>query len=171
MSGRKRLSRTPRDTLWLLVTVVLFLSVLGFLAIWFSGTADSEPKVLVSKIGLRFPVADLNSGSLRLFSYPLDSSTEVPFVVQRGEDNVIRVAFAFCRRCFGAPHYEWRNQLICGGCNHAMELPNVGDKPGDKTDCVPVAIPYAVENNELVVDGQVLAQEFLRWYPTGKAAR
>jgi uncharacterized membrane protein len=92
-------------------------------------------------------------------------------VVKRREDGIIRVALGSFRICQNFEHYKWFNKLVCRHCNHTIKLPNPDDKPTEKSGCTPVALPYDVEAGQLVVRGQVIAEEFYRWYRPGKGKK
>lgn len=164
MSRRGRRTNSVRDERWLLGIVMSLVLVIGILAIWFSIVDKSGPTVLGADTDLRLPLADLETGELHLFSYPIDSSTGAEFVVQQGKDGILRVAFASCQRCYGSRHYEWRGQLVCGHCGHAMNLPAPREKPTEPTGCIPVALPYSIEGDQLVVRGQAIMDGFHRLY-------
>ena len=164
MRRRRKPAKTDRHELWFLGVAMGFVLVIGVLAIWFSLTDDSEDTVLGVGTDLQLPLADLKKGELHLFTYPIDPATSAQLVVQRGKDGILRAAFAVCRRCSGIRHYEWMGQLICGHCGHAMQLPDPGEEPTEETGCVPVALPYSVEGNQLVVRGQAIKEKFHRWF-------
>lgn len=169
MRRRKRRSDATRDERWLLGLTVSFVAVLGFLALWYSLAGEPGPTVVQAGTDLKLSLADLKPGELNLFTYPIDPLTDTGLVVQRGEDHILRVAFASCRSCYGLRHYDRFGQLICRRCGHAMHLPDPGEEPTDDTGCIPVAIPYSTEGEELIVRGQMIKEQFHRWYgpPSG----
>ena len=169
MRRRKGRSDTARDERWLFGLTISFVAVLGFLALWYSPAGESGPTMVQAGTDLRVSLADLKPGELNLFTYPIDSSTDTGLVVQRGKDDVLRVAFASCRSCYGLRHYDRFGQLICMRCGHAMRLPDPGAEPTDNTGCIPVAIPYSTEGDELVVRGQMIREQFHRWYRPPRA--
>lgn len=161
---KKRFTLTDRGHLWLLAAVTAFLLALSVLAIWFSVREDSGQPVLKIGTDLRLPLDDLDKGELRLFRYALDSATTTQVAVQRGKDGQIRVAFASCRNCQSFGYYRQFDQIICSRCRHSMRLPSPGEMPNQKTGCIPVALPYSVEGDQLVVRGPAIKEEFHRWY-------
>ncbi|MFQ5663963.1 MAG: Fe-S-containing protein [Terriglobia bacterium] len=171
MSRRARRSDNARDEGWLLRIAMGFLLLIGILAIWFSRADDYRPAVVQAGSDLQLPLLELNGGELRLFTYPINSSSDAQLVVQRGPDDTLRVAFASCRRCFGSRHYEWWGQLICGHCGHSMKLPDPGEQTPEETDCIPVALPYSIEGSQVIVRGQAITDEFLRWFQPKQARK
>jgi len=147
--------------LWITISFVV---VLAFLALWFSFVGESGPTVVEAGTDLRLPLADLRPGKLHFFTYAVNSSTGAEVVVERDKDDILRVAFASCRSCYGFRHYDRFGQLICSRCGHAMNLPDPGAEPTDDTGCIPVALPYSTDGDELVVRGQVIKEQFHRWY-------
>lgn len=85
-------------------------------------------------------------------------------MAQRGRDGVLRVAFGVCRKCQRFPHYVSQGKLMCGHCRHVIPLPEPGDNPDTKKGCYSTSIPYAVENNELVVRSAAITEGFGKWY-------
>jgi hypothetical protein len=51
-----------------------------------------------------------------------------------------------------------------------MQLPDPGEEPTEKDGCVPVALPYSVEGNQLVVRGQAIKEKFHRWFQSSASA-
>lgn len=151
---------------WLFFLTAAFVSLLAGFTMWFSIVGEHKNTALAASADLRLPLADLDEDELNYFTYPVDSTTTVRFLVQRGPDGTPRVAFASCPRCYkySRPSYEMWGYLVCGHCNHRMRLPNPGEEPTKKSGCVPVAIPFSVENGELIVHGHAIAEKFQRWY-------
>ncbi len=161
---RKGESQWTRGELWVRRCFVGFIVLLALLAIWFSYVDESERKVLATRSDVRVRLADLKAGKLRLFAYAVDPATTTQVAVQRGEDGIIRVAFGSCRSCQKFDHHEWFGKLVCRHCNHTIKLPDPGERPPQKTGCTSVSLPYEVESGVLVVHGQVISEEFQRWF-------
>ena len=160
---RQRIQWT-RSELWARRCVVGFFALLTLLAICFSLVKEPERNVLAPGSDVQVRMADLKPGKLHLLSYAIDPSTTTRLAIQRGEDGALRVAFGSCRNCRSYRHYEWSSKLVCGHCNHSINLPNADERPAEKADCKSVAIPYALKDEHLIVQGTAITEEFRRWY-------
>lgn len=158
---------------WLFFAIGASLLLLAGLAVWFNVTEESQGKALGNDSDLRLPLADLDEGDREYFTYPVDPTTTVRFLVQRDSDGTLHAAFANCRSCYGyrRPSYEMGGRVICGHCNHQMPIPNLGEEPAKKSNCTLVAIPFTVESGQLVVRGQAIVEQFQRWYRPSPSAR
>ncbi len=158
---------------WLALIMVSFVAVLAGLTLWVNIRGDRNDATLAAGSDLRVELAKLKKGRFFYFTYPLHPSANIRLLLQRGSDGVVRASFVSCRSCFKRVSYnrDWGGQLICGHCNHVMKLPNPGDKPSPKVNCVPVAIPYSVEGGQLTVHAQTIADTFQQWYTPTPTAR
>lgn len=154
------------DNKWPFLVTMGLLLLLAALALYFNIARDVAVTVLAGGSDPRISLADLETGELQFFDYPLTAATRARFVVQRGEDDTIRVSFASCPLCYasGRPSREWRGQLICGHCNHRMRLPNPDEAPPEKKGCIPVAIPYVIEGKTLVIHQEAIGDLLAKWY-------
>lgn len=164
-SANKQPFRMKSDR-WLFLAVGASLLLLAGLALWFNVTERSEGTALAKDSDLRLSLADLDKDDREYFTYPIDSTTMVRFLVQRDSDGTLHAAFATCRSCYGyhRPSYEREGRVMCGHCNHQMAIPDAGEEPAEKSNCALVAIPFTVENNQVVVRGQEIMGQFQRWY-------
>jgi len=170
-SGAKGQIEWTRPELWVRRGVYAFVLLLALMAVWFVYTEEQERNAIVYGPQLELPLDDLKGGKLRLFNYAIDSSTIVQLAVQRGDDSVLRVAFASCRSCRRFRHYKSFGRVICGHCGHSMKLPDRGAVPADKANCVPVALPYSIEGNQLVVRGDAILEGLRTWYQPATVGR
>lgn len=154
----------PKDERWLFVGTMGFVVALAALAMWFSRVDDSRFAPVKAGSDIRVSRTDLDPGDLRSFSYPVDNSTSVGVIVQRGDEKTIRVAFAVCRRCVGVREYIRMGRLICGHCGHAMPLPAPDHVLGADEGCVPAPIPFSTEGSDILVSGKRIEAEYRRWY-------
>lgn len=161
---------TPAE-LWFRRGVYAFVLLLALLAVWFVYAEEQERNAIVYGPQLQLPLDDLKAGKLRLFNYAIDSSTIVQLAVQRGDDGVLHVAFASCRSCRRFRHYKSFGKVICGHCGHSMKLPDPGAVPAEKTNCVPVALPYSIEGDQLVVRAETVKDVLQRWYRPASSAK
>jgi uncharacterized membrane protein len=146
---------------WAMVGLVLSL---GVLALWFSFAEELGREELKAGTDLTLRLADLKPGKLFLFTYRLSPSTKTQLALQRGDDGVIRVAFAACRACWRRDHYEWFGKVVCSRCGHAVSLPDPDKTADEKRGCSSVAVVYSIEGAQLVVRGQDIEALFRRWY-------
>ncbi len=155
-----------RNDRWLFLAVGASLLLLAGLAVWFNVTEESQGKELAANSDLRLPLANLDPGDREYFTYPVDATTTVRFLIQRDSDRTLHAAFAVCRSCYGyhLPSYESWGRIMCGHCKHEMPIPDPGEEPAEKSNCALVGIPFTVENEQLVVRGHAIADQFQRWY-------
>jgi uncharacterized membrane protein len=146
---------------WGMIGIVLSLAVF---ALWFSVAEEHGRDELKAGTDLSLRLADLKPGKLFLFTYRLSSSTKTQLAVQRGDDGVIRVAFAACRACWRSDHYEWFGKVVCSRCGHTISLPDPGKTTDEKRSCSSVAVVYSIEGGQLTVRGQDIEDVFQRWY-------
>lgn len=151
---------------WAFLGTVGFLLLFAGLALYFNLAGEIAVTALAGGHDPRIPLGKLEAGELHFFDFPVDGATVVRFVVQRGEDETIRVAFASCPLCYayGRPSREWRGHLTCGHCNHRMQLPKPDEPPPEKKGCVPIAIPYVIEGDALTIRQQAVAELQAKWY-------
>jgi uncharacterized membrane protein len=163
--AKKQPLRLKNDR-WLFFAVGAALLLIAGLAVWFNVTEESQGKELAANSDLRLPLADLDSGDREYFTYPVDSTTTVRFLAQRDSDKTLHVSFAMCRTCYGYHRntYEMWGRVMCGHCNREMAIPNAGEEPAEKSNCALVGIPFTVENDQLIVRGQAIVDQFQRWY-------
>lgn len=161
---------TPAE-LWVRRGVYAFVLLLAALGLWFTFAEERERNTIVSGPQLQMPLADLKAGKLRLFNYAIDSTTLVQLAIQRGDDGILRVAIASCRSCQRFRHYKSFGKVICGHCGHTMKVPDPGAVPAEKKNCVPVALPYSIEGNQLVVRRETITEVFQHWYRPATSSR
>lgn len=156
---------------WAFLATVGFLLLFAGLTLYFNLGGDITVTALAGRHDPRIPLGELDADELYFFDFPMDATTVVRFVVQRGEDDSIRVAYASCPLCYasGRPSKEWRGQLICGHCNHRMRLPEPDEPAPEKKGCVPIAIPYVIEGEALIIRQEAIREFLEKWYTrTGK---
>lgn len=168
--GKGPIQWTPTER-WVRRGFMVFVVLLALLAMWFTLAEERERNTVVSGSQLQVPLADLKAGKLRLLNFAIDSSTVVQLAVQGGEDGTPRVAFASCRSCRRFRHYKSFGKVVCGHCGHTMKLPDPGTVPAEKTNCVPVALPYSIEGDQLVVRTETVREVLQRWYRSASSAK
>lgn len=141
-----------------------FVALLAAFALWFSFAEELGHNELKTGTDLTLPLGNLKPGKLFLFTYRLSPSATTQLAVQRGDDGVIRVAFAACRACWRFYHYERSGKIVCSRCNNTISLPDPGKTSEEKRGCSSVAIAYSIEGGQLVVRAQEIEGMFQRWY-------
>lgn len=168
LRGRKKHQARHRREHWLLAGFFVSILVVLVFAAWFSSRVKTQRAALPAGSDLRVPLAELEERGVRLFTYTIDSATHIQLAVGRGDDGQIRAAFASCRMCSRFIHREWSGKIVCGRCNHVMRIPDAGEQPRPKPDCVPVGLPYSIEESRVVVRGSAILDGYHRWFlPSG----
>jgi uncharacterized membrane protein len=126
--------------------------------------APARPKALQARKDLTLNLADLEPAKIHLFAYPTTPQNQVEFFVERSAGAGVAVAFASCRRCYRAGHYQQAGQHLCGYCNEPMERLSAGQTPGPEKDCKLIPIPFERSGNQLVVREDAVRETFARWY-------
>jgi hypothetical protein len=127
------------------------------LAVFVKQYLDERPQH--SDVTVRFldPVQDLtisptalSRGSIHLYSIK-SSGQELRFLVQKTNENVIRVAAATCRSCKGSSqlHYAHDGVFYCGKCRQAMHVET--GQPSSRGGCSMPEIPSSEPNGMLLV--------------------
>jgi uncharacterized membrane protein len=141
-----------------------FVVLLASFALWFSFAEELGHNELKAGTDLTLPLGDVKPGKLFLFTYRLSPSATTQLAVQRGDDGVIRVAFAACRACWRSYHYERSGKIVCSRCNNTISFPDPGQTPEEERGCSSVAIAHSIEGGQLVVRAQEIEGTFQRWY-------
>lgn len=137
---------------------------LAVATIWLALADEYGRKAVPTGKDLRITLKKLNGGKPEVFAYAVDPTTAADLVVQKGADGVIRASFAACRSCKRAAHYVWFGKLGCGHCGHAIRLPDPGQIPSARSDCIPVALAFSLDGDELSIKGQTVLAAFGEWY-------
>ncbi len=158
---RKRVEALARQgwRVWGLLAGLL-LAVWGSAA-WFAiaqqrkATASDHLPEIVLQAGEDFlyDLAQLQPGQTRFFTYPTNSSDRSKLLVNRDSEGVVRAAFATCTTCysFRKQHLLKEGQLICGQCRSTMRIGDRNERMTADKSCVAVPVPFAVENNKVIV--------------------
>ena len=163
-SGANRKIKWTRGELAVRWGIIGLVISLAGSALWFSLAEELGRNEIKAGTDLTLPLADLNPGKLFLITYRLNPSSTTQLAVQRGNDGVVRVAFAACRACWTRGHYKWFGKVVCRHCGHAITLPDPGKTPDEKRSCSSVAVPYSIEGAQLIVRAQEIEGLFLQWY-------
>lgn len=122
----------------------------------------TPPKTLQAGEDLTLDLAGLEPAKVHLFAYPVTPHNQVEFFVERSPSAGVTVAFASCRRCYRAGHYQQARQHLCGYCNEPMERVSAGQTPGAEKDCKLIPIVFERSGNQLVVRGDAVRETFAR---------
>lgn len=155
---------------WFFGSIFALILGLAVATLWLVLAEEYGHKAVATGEDLRITLKKLNGEKPEVFAYAVDSTTTVDLVVQKGKDGVIRASFAACRSCKRAAHYIWFGRLVCGHCGHAVRLPDPGQTPSARSDCIPVALAYSIDGDELRIKGQTVLAEFGEWYQQKRGA-
>ena len=164
MSGRKRTLKLGWRELWPVWVVFGVLIAIGIVGMQMMFPTPARPKTLLAGEDLTLNLADLEPAKVHLFAYPVTPQNQVEFFVERSPGAGVTVAFASCRRCYRAGHYQQAGQHLCGYCNEPMERLSAGQTPGAEKDCKLIPIAFEKSGNQLVVRGDAVRETFARWY-------
>lgn len=170
----KRNRKDPKESRsgekWFFGSIFALIFGLAVATLWLSLAGEYSHKPIGTGEDLRVPLKTVNRGKLEVFPYAVDASTTMDLAVQKGKDGVIRASFAACRSCKRTAHYVWLGKLVCAHCGHAVRLPDPGQIPSARSDCIPVSLAYTVEGNELRITGQTVLAAFGEWYQQKRGA-
>jgi uncharacterized membrane protein len=115
---------------------------------------------LQSKQDFRYDLRKLEPGQSRIFTYPISASERSRVLLNRDTDGVIRTAFASCTTCYSyrRQHYLKEGKFMCGQCQTAMRIGDQKERMTRDNGCVAVPVPFAVENNEVMVRAQAITE-------------
>lgn len=163
MARKKKLKLTWRD-LWPIWLVFALFIVAGGFGMWLYMPAARTPALQVTTEDVSLNLAALNTTRPQLFAYPLPDSTKVELFAHRIGEGRVQVAFASCRTCYRAGHFEQDHQVMCGRCGVPMEVLAGGQPPGKEDSCKLISIPYEQANGQIIIRGSVIRDLFNRWY-------
>lgn len=164
MSGRKRtlkLGWRELWPLWVAFGVLIAISIVGMQMMF---PTPARPKTLLAGEDLTLNLVNLEPAKVHVFAYPVTPQHQAEFFVERSSASGITVAFASCRRCYPAGHYQQAGQHLCSYCNEPMEWLGAGQTPGAEKDCRLIPIAFEKSGNQLVVRGDAVRETFARWY-------
>ena len=157
--AEKRLleSQNRRQRNWMMAAAIASLTVILVLtADFIYARANSAPPAArpINAVGdiVRVPVADVQDGSMHLFTVNADGQTLRFMIIKK--PNGWGVALDACRIC-GAEGYRQDGQnVICRHCASAIYIPSIGDQGG----CNPIGVPSQLDGGDLVIDISSLTQ-------------
>jgi high-affinity iron transporter len=157
--AEKRLleSQNRRQRNWMMAAAIASLTVILVLtADFIYARANSAPPAArpINAVGdiVRVPVADVQDGSMHLFTVNADGQTLRFMIIKK--PNGWGVALDACRIC-GAEGYRQDGQnVICRHCASAIYIPSIGDQGG----CNPIGVPSRPDGGDLVIDISSLTQ-------------
>ena len=165
MSARKRVRRvTWREAwpIWLTFAVIFGSGVLGLWSIF--PYAQIPSKALLQDEDLKINAGDIRLDQPRLFAFPLESGHTAEFFITRDAGKKITVAFASCRRCYRAGHYQQNGQILCARCNAPMMQATPGQTLSAEKDCTQIQIPFESASGRLTIRASTVRDVFTRWY-------
>jgi len=156
--AEKRLleSQNRRARRWMIAAATACLTVILLLtADFIYARANSAPPSAhpVSAVNdtVRIPLAELQDGSLHLYTVPVNGQSLRFLIIKK--PNGFGTALDACRIC-GAEGYRQDGQnVVCRHCGSAIYVPSIGDQGG----CNPIAVPSHPDGSDLVLDISSLA--------------
>jgi uncharacterized membrane protein len=149
---------------WFFGSIFALVVGLAVAALWLALAEQYGHKPIATGEDLRISLRSVNREKLEVFPYAVNASTTMDVVVQKGKDGVIRASFAACRSCKRTAHYVRFGKLVCAHCGHTVRLPDPGQIPSARSDCIPVSLAFSVEGDELRIKGQTVLAAFGEWY-------
>lgn len=161
---KQKIPWTPTER-WVQRAVLGLVALLALATGWLAIRDERDHIVVPAGTDIRFPVATLKPGRLHLLTYVLDQTRSIPVAVERGDDQVIRVALGTCRSCWRSIPRASSGNLVCGRCSKTMNMPDPATARGEKRGgCALAPVPYSVTGDQLVVRGESVASEFARQF-------
>lgn len=138
---------------WIICSFMLALVVAGFIKLYLDGRPRSSDVAAVS-LGpakdLAVSISSLSRQSIHLYTIK-SSEQELRFIVQRTNNNVLRVGAATCRVCRRSSqlHYAHEGVFYCGQCREEMHFEGHG--PSSREGCSMPEIPHSETEGVLLV--------------------
>lgn len=109
---------------------------------------------------LRIPVEELRAQPMRKYVVDIDG-VNIRFLVVRGEDQRLAVAFDACAICPLRGYSLHGSQIVCGNCGAPISLDTIGIPGG----CNPVPLKARVKDGALLIRVEDLAEGKARFAP------
>jgi hypothetical protein len=165
MSRRKRSLKIGWRQTWPIWLIFGFLFGFGLLGVWLLAPGTHSPtKVLAQGQDINVATADLVRGEPQVFAMPLVAGDKAEFLIERGMDENVTVAFASCRRCYRSGHYRQGDQIFCGRCNEPMVRLGRSQTPTPEIDCTLIPIPFERAGENVIVRASAVNDAFAQWY-------
>ncbi len=116
---------------------------------------QSTFKELAAANAVSIPVAEVNDGKARFYSYKAGDGRDVKFFVIKSSDGVLRAALDTCDVCYRAKqgYVQQGDQMVCRKCGQSFPSALVNDVSGG---CNPVPVERKVENGNIVIAASTL---------------
>jgi Membrane iron-sulfur containing protein FtrD-like len=160
---RRTTKLTWRETSPIWATLIVLFAI-GAFGLWLFVPVAPRIRTLALSEDAAVPLGNLELKTPVMFAALLPSGQSVEFFIERESGDSVTVAFASCRRCYGAGHYSQAGQVICKRCNQPMPRFARGEVPGAEKDCKHVPIPFERSGGNVIVRAQAIADVFARWY-------
>ena len=158
---------TWREMLTICVTLTVIFTI-GAMGVWLFVPVAPRTRTLAPGQDAVVPLIELGLKTPVMFAALLPSGRSVEFFIERESAGPVAVAFASCRRCYGAGHYIQAGQVICKRCNQPMPRFAPGEAPGAEKDCKHIPIPFEQSEGNVIVRARAIAGVFTRWYANGQ---
>ena len=97
----------------------------------------------------------VSDGHLHRFAYVTDAGTQIRFIViQKPNSSSYGIGLDACDICGETGYYEKDGQVVCKLCDVVMNINTIGFKGG----CNPIVIPYSIDNGQIIVPIDGLAE-------------
>ena len=116
---------------------------------------QSTFKELSATTAVAIPVAEVNDGKARFYSYKAGDGRDVKFFVMKSSDGVYRAALDTCDVCYRAKkgYVQHGDQMVCRKCGQSFPSALVNDVSGG---CNPVPVERRIENGNIVIAATTL---------------
>jgi uncharacterized membrane protein len=103
------------------------------------------------------PVADLNAGDIKFYSYRDPAGNQIRFILERDNDGSVRAAVDACQQCaqYQEGYKASGGYLVCRFCGNRYKL---GAAPTGAASCSPIKLPVQVKGESVTVDTSALEQ-------------
>jgi uncharacterized membrane protein len=143
-----------------LIGVIAILSAAAVYIIWGGSKGESAlyrgyQTIVSPGQDVRIPIADVNDGRARFYSYALPDNRKISFFVLKSSDGTIRAAFNACDVCYEARrgYHQEEDEMVCNKCKRHFPSTSVNEVQGG---CNPAPLERTVEGDHLLIKARDL---------------
>ena len=117
--------------------------------------SESSFKEVARSEFINIPVAEVDDGKAKFYSYKAESGRDVKFFVMKSSDGVYRAALDTCDVCYRAKkgYVQVGDQMVCRKCGQSFPSALVNEVSGG---CNPVPLERTVADGKLVIAARTL---------------
>ena len=104
---------------------------------------------------INIPVAEVDNGKAKFYSYKAANGREVKFFVMKSSDGVYRAALDSCDECYRAKkgYVQVGDQMVCRKCGQSFPSALINEVSGG---CNPVPVERTITDGKLIIAARTL---------------